>query len=130
MVSEQPKMNRTNTHQRKPILLYCSRATQTQDDSEAEDSDSDFPPCRVGNLPPLISHYSPVTRQAFPSHSRRPQAAASTILQQQLTISSDSEEKPSQSQPHRRPNTGLGRTNIVNIVDATVMVSHTKVISI
>ena len=98
MVSEQPKMNRTNTHQRKPILLYCSRATQTQDDSEAEDSD--FPPCRVGNLPPLISHYSPVTHWAFSSHSRHPQAAASTILQQQLTLSSDSEEKHSQSQPH------------------------------
>jgi hypothetical protein len=121
MASKQPNMNRSNTH-RKPILLYCSQATQTQDDSEA--GDSDFPPCRVGNCPPLISsRYSPVT---VPSHSRHPRAAASSILQRQLSISS--EEEPSQTQRHRKLNTGLGRSNIVNTVDATATVSHTKVI--
>ena len=54
MVVERPKMNR------KPIIiLYCDRATQTQDDSE--EPESDFPPPRIGNLPPLISsQYSPV----------------------------------------------------------------------
>jgi hypothetical protein len=118
MVSERPKMNHSNTH-RKPILLYCSQATQTRDDSELEAEDSDFPPCCVGNCPPLISHYSPVT---VPSHSRYPPAAASGT--RQLTISS--EEEPSQSQ--HRQHTGLGQTNIVNIVDATATVSHTKVI--
>lgn len=50
-------MKRSNTH-RKAILLYCSQATQTQDDSEAE-LDSDFPPCVEGNHPPLISCHSP-----------------------------------------------------------------------
>lgn len=122
MVSERPKMNRSSTH-RKPVLLYCNQATQTQDDSEVEDSD--FPPCRVGNDPPLIFRYSPVT---FPSSSRYPQAAASRILQQQPTIPSEEEPSQSLAQRHRQPNTGLGGTNIVNIIDATATVSHTKVI--
>ena len=128
MVSEGPKMNRSNTH-RKPILLYCSQATQTEDDSvtldsvtedDSEAEDSDFPPCRVGNLPPLIiSHYSPVIA---PSHSCHPRAAMRGIQQQRLTISSEEAH-------HRQPNTGLGQSNIVNTVDATATVLHTKVIS-
>lgn len=112
MVSERPnlKMDRSKTH-RKPIVLYCSRTTQTQDNSEAEDPESDFPPCRVGNSPPLISR-SPVT---VPSRSRYYPRAASGVLQQP-----SSEDEPS--------NTGLGRTNIVNIIDVTATTSHTKVI--
>jgi len=120
MVSEQHKMKRSITH-RKPILLYCSQATQTQDDSEAEDSD--FPPCREGNCPPLISesHCSPVT---VLSRLRHPQAAADGS--QQLTISSD-EERP-QSWRRQKPNTGLGQANVVNMVDTTAPVLRTKVV--
>jgi hypothetical protein len=110
-------MNPSNTH-RKPILLYCSQATQTQDHDDSETEDSDFPPCRVGNLPPLISsHYSPVP---FKLH-------ASGILQRQLTLSSEDSEEPSHTQRRRKPNTGLGRSNIVNTIDAATTVSNTKV---
>lgn len=65
-------MNQSNTH-RKPILLYCSRPTQTYDD-DSESNASDFPPCRVGNSPPLISR-SPAL---IPTHSRYLRAAAQT----------------------------------------------------
>lgn len=113
-------MNRSNTR-RQPILLYCSRATQTQDDYEAEYSD--FLSYRLANGPALIAtHYSP------PSHSRHSRAAASGIYQRQLTVSS--EEEPSQTQRHRQPSTGLGQSNIVNTVGAAAMVSRTKVIRI
>ena len=73
-------MNQSNTH-RKPILLYCSRPTQTHDD-DSESNASDFPPCRVGNSPPLISRspaliptHSPAL---IPTHSRYLRAAAQT----------------------------------------------------
>lgn len=120
MVSEQPKMKRSITH-RKPILLYCSQATQTHDDSEAEDSD--FPPCREGNSPPLISRYSPV--QAIPSRSRYPRAAASGI---QPTTSSKGPEEPPQSRRRQKPNAGLGQANVVNVVDSTAPVLNAKVV--
>ena len=61
-MSKQLKMS-LNAH-RKPIPLYCSRPTQTQNDSEAEESD--FPPCLVGNCTPIMSR-SPA---AVPSRSR------------------------------------------------------------
>jgi hypothetical protein len=119
MVSEwQSKMNRSNAH-RKPIPLFCSQSTQTQDSEySSETEDSDFPPCRVGNSPPLISR-SPLPP---PPRSRYFRAAANGI----------SEEEPShhggQSQRCQKPNTGLGKTNIVNIVDVTTTtVLHTKV---
>ena len=123
-------MNRFNTHRRdhklEPILLYCSQATQTEADSESkadsesETEDSDFPPCRVGNSPPLIPNYSPATA---PSRSCYPQAAASTLLQHQPTIIVSSEDEISPSQHHQQPKTGLARTNI--IVDVTTTVLHT-----
>jgi hypothetical protein len=56
-VSEQLKMS-SNAH-RKPIILYCSRPTQTQDDSEADSEESDFPPCLEGNCTPIMSRSSP-----------------------------------------------------------------------
>ena len=121
MVSEQSKMNRPNAH-RKPIPLFCDKSTQTQDSDESDSSeteDSDFPPCRVGNSAPLISR-SPLPP---PPRSRYFRAAASSV----------SEEKPyhhgGQSQRCQKPNTGLGRTNIINTVDATATtVLHAKVI--
>ena len=56
-------------------------------------------------------------------------AAASNIQQKPIIIisSEESEEHP-QSQRRQQPNTGLGCTNIVNTVDATATVSHTKVV--
>ena len=105
MVSEQFKMNRSNAH-REPIPLFCSKSTQTQDLDSSETEDSDFPPCRVGNSPPLNSR-SPLPP---PRRSRYLRAATS-------------EEEPShcgsQSQHCQKPNTGLGQTNIVNIATAT-----------
>ena len=122
-------MNHPNTH-RKPILLYCSRQTQTQEDSdyglsdselsdsELSDSEfSDFPPCRKfkenNHNPPLMAS---CFSAAAPSHSHYFQAATSgSKSQRQLTTSSES-----QSQPNRR---GLGQKNVVN----TLLPVHTKV---
>ena len=101
-------MNNSNTH-RKPILLYCSQPTQTHDDSESEDSD--FPSCRIGNDPPLISR-SPLP---IPTHSRYLPAGS-----QQLTTLGEKE--PHQSQRCGQPNNGLGQTNIINTLDATLKV--------
>jgi hypothetical protein len=114
-------MKRSNTH-REPILLYCSQPTQTHDESEthyeseADSEDSEFPPCRVGNDPPLISRRSssPVIRP----NSHHPRAAASSS-QRQLTISSGKE-----LQRRRQLNKGLGKTNVVNTVDAKVLVLY------
>jgi hypothetical protein len=82
-------MNQSNTH-RKPI-----QPTQTNDDSDADDSD--FPPCRVGNSPPLFCH-SPV---AVPTRRSRYLRAAENSSQRQHTGKS------------------LGRMNVINTVDAT-----------
>jgi hypothetical protein len=51
-------MNDSNTP-RKYVLLYCDQGTQTQDDSEPDSDDSEFPPCLIGNSAPLISR-SPI----------------------------------------------------------------------
>jgi hypothetical protein len=101
----------SNIH-RKPIILYCSQPTQTQNDSEAEESDdSDFPPCLVGNLTPIMSRPSPVRPRS------RYLPAATSCSQQQLTISGVSEKE------HRRlPNTGLGHKNVVNTTGNTKVV--------
>lgn len=105
-------MKRPNTCRK----LYCSRSTQTYDNSDDESEDSDFPPCLEGKSPPLMS------RSPVPTHSSRYlRAPAANSSQHQLTISS--EKKPHQSsQRHRQLNTGLGQTNIINTVDATTKV--------
>jgi hypothetical protein len=111
-MSEQLKMS-SNTHPRKPITLYCSRPTQTQDDSEAEESD--FPPFLEGSLSPIMSRPSPVRPRS------RYLPAATSGSQQQLTISGAT---GSGKEQHRRlPNAGLGQTNVVN----TVTTANTKV---
>lgn len=102
-------MKRSKTH-REPILLYCNRPTQTNDvdDFETEISeveDSDFPPCKIGNSPPLFLR--------SPSYHRYPR---------KLEAASSSESQPPQSQRRRQPDAGLGQINLVNTV-------HTKVIS-
>lgn len=123
MVREQPNMNRY-THSAS-TKFYHERSTQTregQDNSETEESD--FGPCLIGNAPPIMSRPPPVT---LPS---RYWAATSTGSIQQKPIVVVSSEESEEPQPQRRqqPNTGLGQTNIVNMVDATATVLHTKVV--
>jgi hypothetical protein len=116
MVSERPKMNRY-THS-KTAKFYHERSTQTREGHEnSETEESDFGPCLIGDP------RSPVT---LPSHYR---AAASNIQQKPIVVVS-SEESEEQPQPQHRQqlNTGLGHTNIVNTVDATATVLHTKVV--
>ena len=115
-------MNHSNTH-RKFITLYCNRAIQTEpDNSEAEASaeDSDFPPCRIGSMTPIMSRPSPLARP-----SRYPlKAPASSERQPTIIIVSSSEEPEEPPQSHRRqqPNTvGLGEANILNTVDTKVL---------
>ena len=109
--NKQPKMNSPNTH-RKPVLLYCSRPTQTQEDSETESELSDFPPCKIGNSAPLISRsWTP------PSHSRYLQGAMSGSESQQQPTTQSSEKGT-----HSKPRRGLGQTNMVNTLSW-----HTKV---
>ena len=91
---------------------------QTREGHEnSETEESDFGPCLIGDP------RSPVT---LPSHYR---AAASNIQQKPIVVVS-SEEPEEQPQPQHRQqlNTGLGHTNIVNTVDATATVLHTKVV--
>lgn len=92
-------MNSSNTRRdRKPITLYCSQPTQTQEselevkDSEGEDSDSDFPPCRIGKSPPLMS------RSPFVPSNRYHQSASG-------------------HDSNSPPNMGLGQRNILNTVN-------------
>lgn len=132
-------MNRSNTQRKsKFVTLYCNQSTQTQDSElegqdNSETDDSDFPPCLIGNAPPLMSCYSPV-QVTVPSHSRYYPREAASNIQRHLTISSEEPEEPPQSQSRchcRQPNTGLGQTNIVNTVDSdTTAVLHTKVVLI
>jgi len=119
-VSEQLKMS-SNAH-RKPIILYCSRPTQTQDDSEADSEESDFPPCLEGNCTPIMSRSSPA---AVPS---RYLPAATSGSQQQLTISGEKE--PQSESQHRRlpnPGPGLGQMNVVNTT-ASATALNSKVV--
>ena len=103
--------------------FYYERSTQTresQDNSETEESD--FGPCLlIGNAPPIISRPPPVT---LPSRYR---AATSSIQQKPIVVVSSEESEGPQPQRHQQLNTGLGQTNIVNMVDATATVLHTKV---
>jgi hypothetical protein len=101
----------------KPIVLYCSRPTQTRDDSKADSEESDFPPCLEGNCTPIMSRSSPTV----PSHYL---PAATSGSQQQLTTSGG---KEPQSQHRRLPNPGLGQTNVVNTL-ATATALNTKVV--
>jgi len=82
------------------------------------DTDSDFPPCRIGSTSPIMSRPSPVAR---PSRYL-PKAAASGVQQPTIIISS-SEEPEEPPQPHRcrQLNTGLGQANILNTVDTKVL---------
>ena len=123
MVSEQPNMNRYTYSA--STNFYHERSTQTregQDNSETEESD--FGPCLIGNAPPIMSCPPPVT---LPSRYR---AATSTGSIQQKRIVIVSSEELEEPQPQRRQqlNTGLGQTNIVNMVDTTATVLHTKVV--
>lgn len=99
--------NHSNTRTREPILLYCSRTTQTQEDSEHEfdSDDSEFPPCRIGNLPPLRN-------TEHGTLARYLREAAIADQQPPTTLRS----------PHYRQsntaNSGLGQTNIVNTFDS------------
>jgi hypothetical protein len=97
IMSEQPlKMNSSN---RKPIILYCSKPTQTQD-SETEDSDhSDFPPCRIGNCPPLSPPPPPRKSRYY---------------------------RQSASRSKSPPSMGLGQTNILNTVNKAATNLHTN----
>jgi len=120
-------MNHSNTH-RTFITLYCNRATQTEPDNskaEASAEDSDFPPCRIGSMSPIMSRPLPVARP-----SRYPPKATASGVQQPTIIISSSEEPEELSQSHRsrRPNIGLGQANILNTVDATATVLHAKVL--
>ena len=113
MVSEwRSKMNRSNAHH-KPIPLFCSQSTQTQDSADSsETEDSDFPPCRIGNSPPLNSR-SPLPPRP---RSRYFRPAASGVSE---------EDHGGQSQRCQKPSTGLGKTNIVNIVDDVTLTATT-----
>ena len=117
MVSERPKMNRY-THSQK--VYYHERSTQTREGHEnSESEESDFGPCLISNDPPIRSRSSesPVT---LPSRYR----AAKPIV----IVSSEESDEPLQPQRRQQPNTGLGKTNIVNMVDATATMLHTKVV--
>ena len=128
MVSKQPKMNHSNTH-RTFITLYCSRATQTmtepdnsEDNSETEASTehSDFPPCRIGNMSPIM--FCPLP-DAHCSHYP-PRATASSVQLKQPTIMISSSEEPEespQSHHYQQLNTGLGQANILNTVNTKVL---------
>ena len=101
--------------------FYYERSTQTresQDNSETEESD--FGPCLIGNAPPIMSR-PPVT---LPSRYR---AATSSIQQKPIVVVSSEESEGPQPQCRQQLNAGLGQTNIVNMVDATATVLHTKV---
>ena len=101
-------MNPSNTHHKSNfITLYCDRSTQTMDqDDSSETEESDFryfPPCRIGNHPPLFSlNGSPLP---ISTQSRYHMASPSGI--QQFSTTSDDEEPP-QSQHRRQPIKGLG----------------------
>lgn len=101
-------MDRNNLRQVRPryVPLYCSQPTQTHPESEAENSaeSSDFPPIRIG----------------------KPMSLASAVRRDQHQLSL-SDEEPPQSRHRQLRNTGLGKTNILNVVDATAPVQHRKV---
>ena len=117
MVSDQSKMDRNNPHHRR-IPLYCSRSTQTQldkSDYEAESvtdtSDPDFPPIRIRKGMSLAS-----AMRRDPHQLRDP-----------YQLPQSNKEEPPQSHRHQQCNTGLGQTNILNVVDVAAPVQHLKV---
>ena len=90
-----------------PLMLYCSQATQTQPESKYEEAESlDFTPIRIGK-PERMS-------------------PASAMYKNQYQLSLSDEEEPPQLCCHQQCNAGLGRTNILNIVDTTALVQHRK----
>ena len=102
--------------QRCPIPLYCSQLLQTQDDSEAEVS-LDFPPIREWNsTPPAPPAHA---------HSRLPRCQVVPTSSKQLPLSSEEEEP--QFRGHRQPDVGLGRSNVLNVVDTLAPVGPVKV---
>ena len=104
-MSGQSKMDRSDNIRPRYAPLCCSQPTQTQPD-EVEAESSDFPPIRVGK-PERMS-------------------PASAMHQNQFSFLSN--EESSQSRRHQQHNTGLGKTNILNVVDATAPMQHRKVI--
>jgi hypothetical protein len=102
-------MDRSNPHHhRRYIPLYCSQATQTchlaqthsGSEGDAEYSDSDFPPIKIGKNMSL--------------------ASAACRGSQQLSLS--------KTRHHQQSNiVGLGQTNKLNVVDATPPARNRKV---
>jgi hypothetical protein len=131
----------------KYIPLYCSRATQTQLDYEAEDDLFYFPPIREGNSTPLTPSESIPAPSRYISHCSQPAQQTTSDSQAELldfpsiiegndtrlapcrpqatqrgSQSPLSSEEASQLQRRRQPNIGLGRANIADTVDAAVPV--------
>lgn len=77
---------------------------QLESDYELEAESSDFPPIRIG----------------------KPERM-SAMRRNQHRLSLSSEEEPPQSRRHQQRNAGLGKTNILNVVDVTAPVQHRKV---
>ena len=91
-----------------------SQAQEAKDDSEAELSD--FPPIKERNsTPPAL----PIPARSHLPHHQAARRHPHSFL--------SSEEESPQSQHHQQPNTGLGRTNILNMVDAAAPLKHAKV---
>jgi|ERR1700733_8224591 hypothetical protein len=96
-------MDRNDPH-RRFVLLYCNQSTQTrpESDHDAESESSDFSPIRIGK------RMSPASAMHRKPHQFN-------------------KEEPSQL---HRCRTGLGRTNILNVVNTTAVtapVQHGKV---
>ena len=98
--------------------LYCSQPTQTQPETQSSDHEaesSDFPPFRIGKM----------------------MSPASAMRRNEHQPSLSNEEEPPQSRRRQQGNTGLGKTNMVNVVDAShatvatapVQPKHGKVIA-
>ena len=102
-VSGQSKMDCNNPRPCR-VPLYCSQAAQTLPESDYEAESSDFPPIRIGQ--------------------RMSPASAMRRNQHQLSLS---DEEPPQSRRRQQRDTELGKTNILNVVDATAPVQHRKV---
>ena len=99
-MSGQSKMERNNPRPRY-VTLYCSQTTQTQPESDYEEAESsDFGPIKIGR-PERMSPASAMRRNQYP-------------------LSLSDKEEPPQLRRHQQCNTGLGKTNILNIVHRKV----------
>ena len=144
-----------NNPPRRYVSLYCSQPSPTQINSE--DDIYSFPPIREGNRTPLASPVSarsppprsqaqetkddseaefsdfPPIKECNSTPLALPIPARSRLLHHQAARRGphhsflSSEEESPQLQRHQQPNTGLGRTNILNMVDAAAPLEHAKV---